>query len=564
MKRDIKLNNFIMPIFLGMLVLISLSGCKKDTNSFDPNLALATESLSVSNQANNYSVDMVSNLPWTAESDVDWITVNPSSGEKGKGKMTFSVSKSEEDERIGTITISTSADYKKQITVTQESGLSADMYVKVDGTGSGMSWEDATTLSNALKLVPSGSTIYIAAGTHVPTEIITGGDSSVDGDITFEINKYITLKGGYPANATEGAEADPVNNKTLLSGKLPNGSETYHVVTVTAPRIEGQKVVIDGVTISHGNAGTPTTSANVNGTNFRRDYGGGLVIGNAIVDILNTEISNNKSAKFVAGVRIFGESIVTMRNSKVHRNISVSNGGGLWADNSTVYIYDSEFTENETPGTAAGIHGYPDANIYMYNSTVANNKGNSYGAGLYIRQNSNAVLVNCLIYGNITTSANGGGGIMMYSNTKLDLISSTVVDNEARGPGGGIYRRADVNELSIYNSIISGNAQASGSSDVAVFEANAQAPLVRSTVIGSKAYSQSGAEIAGANFNVSSMLNASYLPVGADNPALDNGMTGSELNSLANTFNPVLEAFISSDYNGRSRSGFTIMGALVQ
>src|SRR5690606_37264819 len=250
--------------------------------------------------------------------------------------------------------------------------------------------------------------------------------------------------------------------------------------------------------------------------------------------------------------------VVTLKNVKINDNVSVGNGGGLYIDRSVAYIYDSEISGN-TGGTAAGVHGYPDASIYMDNSTVANNKGSSYGAGFYVRQNSKAVVVNSLIYGNVTTSTNGGGGIMMYSNTKLDLISSTVVGNEAKGPGGGIYRRADVNELNIYNSIIAGNIQASSSSDVDVFEANAQAPLIRSTVIGSKAYGQSGSEIAGANFNVSSMLNASYVPVGADNPALDNGMSGSELNSLANTFNPVLEAFISSDYNGRSRTGVTIM-----
>src|SRR5690606_27126215 len=158
---------------------------------------------------------------------------------------------------------------------------------------------------------------------------ITGGDSSDPGDITFEINKNITLIGGYPANAAgKAAAADPAVHKTILSGKLASG-ESYHVVTVSAPKVVDQKVVLDGRVITGGNASTAGTSASIDGTAFRRDYGGGMTIGGALVEINNCEIIENRSEKFVAGLFIFGDASVTIKNSKINKNISKSNGAGI-------------------------------------------------------------------------------------------------------------------------------------------------------------------------------------------------------------------------------------------
>ena len=71
------------------------------------------------------------------------------------------------------------------------------IFVKVDGeaTNDGSSWAQATTLTTALELMEEGDEIHIAAGTYVPSKMLTGGDK--EGDTTFEINKNVTLIGGY-------------------------------------------------------------------------------------------------------------------------------------------------------------------------------------------------------------------------------------------------------------------------------------------------------------------------------------------------------------------------------
>lgn len=560
MKIAIQSIKKALPAKLAFLALILLVSCQDDEAAMEPKLLLGTGTLQVANTANEHTVELLSNLPWTVAADVDWITFTQTEGDKGKGLLRFSVAENDDDERTGSITVSLSDDVVKEVRVIQEAGNRDDIYVKSGGTGDGYSWEEATSLENALDIAVSGNTIHIAAGTYLPANPVTGGDPADQGDLTFEMRKYIRLKGGYPADAAEGAEADPASHKTILSG---DGS-SYHVVTVTAPRSEGQKVVLEGLTISHGKASGTASSVAINGVDFRRDYGGGVIIGNATVDILDTDIVDNSSDKFVAGLYAFGESVVTIKRSRVNNNISAGNGGGAWINSSTAYVSDSEFNANEASGTAPGFHGYPDAEIYMFNSSVSHNKGTSYGAGFYIRENTTAVLVNCLINGNTSTATHGGGGIMMYNNNTLSLISSTVTGNNIAGPGGGIYRRSGVNTVSVYNSIISGNVQKDDGPDVDVYETDAPAVVVESSVTGEKVYDRNGGEIA-ATFDFNTMLSPEYLPIGDSNPARDHGMTASALSDLAGTFEPVIEQdIITADFHGNSRSEVSIMGALVR
>ncbi|OKL40022.1 BACON domain-containing protein [Pontibacter flavimaris] len=552
-------SNYITRFLLGALLLLNLAGCKEDDAVYEPKLFLENETFSVANTSSKHTIVFLTNQPWQVASDADWVVLDQTSGEKGKISLTFNVLENDDDERTARITVTANGVTQQEIQVVQEAGNRDDIYVKAGASGEGYTWEEATSLENALAIAVSGNTIHIAEGVYTPTVTVTGGDASDAGDVTFEIGKYVRLKGGYPADATEGSEANHQQYTTTLSG----GGVAYHVVTVSAPKAEGQKVVLEGLKITDGRAGAATTSAAINGTNFRRDYGGGVTIGNAVVDILDTEIVDNQSDKNVAGLYAFGGSVVTIKNSKVNNNISSGNAGGVWISESVAHIYDSEFRGNEG-GTAAGVHGYPEATINMYNSVIADNKGRSYGAAFYIRANSKGLLVNCLIINNSSTSKNGGGGVMMYDNNEASIVNTTITGNTIAGPGGGVYRRAGVNKVSIYNSIISGNVQAEDGPDVDAYEADAPAPVVQRSVLGSAAYDASGQAIEGASFNAATMLNAEYVPVGENNPALEHGMTTDDLVRIGTSLTPAVESsLITADLLQNSRSGLSTMGALV-
>lgn len=546
--------------FLVVACMFTLTGCEDEQDAITSKLFMETESISASNSASEYSVDFVTNGHWQVSTDVDWITFSQESGEKGKHTLVFNVAENEDDQRSGIITLSVSETLARELQVVQDAGNTDDIYVKPNGTGDGTSWGEATHLGEALGRAVDGNTVHIAAGTYTPSVTITGGDDADEGDKTFEISKHITLQGGYPENPDKGATPDPAQYKPILSG----GGTSYHVVTVSAPTLEGQKVVLNGLIITGGKAGPLTTSASINGINFRRDYGGGITIGNAVVDIVDTEIIENASEKQVAGLYAFEGSVVTIRNSKINNNASAGNAGGAWINGSTAYVYDSEFNGN-SGGTAAGFHAYPDARAYLYNTVIADNRGRSYGAAFYARQNSTGVLVNCLISGNTSTSTNGGGGVMMYNNCDVTIISSTITKNAIAGPGGGVYRRLGTNVLSIYNTIIAGNEQKDGTLEVDAYEVDAQAPLVQSAVIGTAAFDSGGAEVAGATFDVNTMLDARYVPVGDGNPALLYGMTSDQLGTVGAGLNPpVANALLSVDLFSNSRAGLTTMGAIVK
>lgn len=550
-----------------LIIFFAISSCSKD-DVVDPYLKVdSNEEIEVSNQGGEYSIAILSTYLWTATSDVDWIILNSDKGDKGKEYLDFSVVKNEGEERIGTVTVNT-VDNQYIITVVQEKGLTTEFYVKPNGTGSGESWNDAASFVFALEEATSGSTIHMAAGTYTPTKIITGGSEDDPSDKTFEINKHLEIIGGYPENPSNGDQPDSEVNKTILSGKISEEDDVYHVVTISAPKADNSIVTIKGLTITGGNAYNRGSQVSINGVNFNRGVGGGIIIGNTIAELIDLTVIENITSSIgtsgmAPGIFVFGGAEVTLRNCKVNQNHSVGNGGGLWVDRSVAYIYDSEFNEN-SGGTAPGVHAYPDAEIYMYNSVIANNKGRSYGAAFYARGNSYGLIANSLIYGNESTSPNGGGGIMMYDNCEIDLISTTIVDNSIAGPGGGVYRRNGNNKIGIYNSIISGNTQIEGSTDVDVYEADATSPIIVASVISEKVFDINGSEVSDATFNADNLLDDSYYPRGENNPAEIYGMDLNSLHILQNSFQPKLEDKVLFDYLGASREDHTTMGALIK
>ena len=335
-------------------------------------------------------------------------------------------------------------------------------------------------------------------------------------------------------------------------------------MTVSDPKATDQKVVLQGLKITGGNAGTSTTPVSIQGVGFRRDYGGGVIVGNAKLEVVDSEIYQNDSEKFAAGIYAFQDAELSIRGSKVYENHSSSNAGGIWVANAVAHVYDSEFTHN-SGGTAAGVHAYPDAQLYMYNSVVAHNKGRSFGPGIYVRQNSKAVLVNMVIYGNSSTGQHGGG-VMMYNNNEVLIVNSTITANKANGQGGGVMKQSNSNQLTIYNSVISGNEQASGN-DIGEND-NGPAPSIHSSVIGGDVYDQNQSLISDAVFNPSSMIGnpqeGVYLLVGDNNPALQYGMATSSLSSLLSLYADLEEELLLVDFGHNSRESQNTMGAFIQ
>lgn len=433
-----------------------------------------------------------------------------------------------------------------------------DYFVKTSGLShaDGMSWQTATTLDKALMQAQSGDVIYLAAGTYSPVSKITGG--SLNEDSTFEIKQNISIIGGYPVDP-EHSDVPVKDNRTILSGIITD-KKVFHVVTITAPVVQDEKVRLSNLIITGGRAGANESgNVMVNGLNYPRFNGGAIIIGKSAVEINQCEISENESLYHTPGIYVFSGADVTLRHCTIEKNTGSVNGGGLWNDASTVTCFNCNIAYNETGGVGCGIYAFNASNpskTYLYNTTINHNKA-GHKAGYYGREKSVGVMINCTVYGNETTrETNGGGGISLYANNRsenaarLDIISSTINRNAGvLNDGGGIRLNDQFCKLNIYNSVISGNFN----EDIALFN-NADF-FVRNSVLGEKVYDDSGNIIAD-DFMPGTMIeeladnggfNKTCRLIGANNPAFYHGMSSVELLQVANTLSPAIPLTITGE-----------------
>ncbi len=361
----------------------------------------------------------------------------------------------------------------------------ADYYATPTGTGDGSSWATATTLQGVLAndALTDGDVIHLAAGTYTPSTIITGG--TTDKEKTFDVTKNISIVGGYAAVPSEGEEANPAANATILSGKLNETDYAYHVMVVRASKVGGKFVSLSGLVLENGQA--LSEDAPSDEQPIDNGFGGGLyaLATNILMD--NITIRNNKATG--GGGAYLYQSNIEVSNLMVNNNIVNGAGmaGGLWAHTSRIiikkgnfdtnktggniggayfqacpytYIDNTTFTNNTTgsSGVAGAIQVYGVTKMVIANSTISNNQSGNHASAIYFRAASKAQMVNCTVIGN---KGKGAGAITTHDRIKLNIVNSTIVNNSSvEGKLGGIYNYPVTNKnstINVYNSIVAQN-----------------------------------------------------------------------------------------------------------
>lgn len=568
---------YINSKFLIFTFLITVFGCQTDEEfgAFKAEkeaISISQKEISIGKEGGEVNIEINANLPWRAESKDFWISLNTSQGVES-GNLNYVVDANQSiASRTGTIDIWITQSSKISHVIKQEAGdlppdISQNIYVKPEGNGDGSSWDQATNLGEALTMeVFDGDIIHLAAGTYVPSKTITGGDESDSKDLTFEITKNIKLIGGYPLNPVDGDVNDPSNNKTILSGAQAN-----HVIVVSASKADDEEVELNGLIIRDGFSSV-TGNITINGINYPRNYGAGLIIANARLKLESCEVSNNKAASgHGIGMYAFSNAEISINNSKIVSNIGSgsNNGAGLYFNGAEAIVTNTTIENNATNGVGAGIQTLGSSILHVYNSTIANNIAGVSGAagkragGIYNRNNSHAVLVNCTIYGNSATGF--GGAIHTHDNSTTDIISSTITANN--GIGGGINNTIGC-AVNVYNSIVSGNTGEGMASDII------GDITFKKSVEGNTFLDEEGLPIVGDSFDHTIMIeelqdnggkSQTCRLLGDDNPAKTNGMSVTALQILGINFNPSVPDNISTkDQVGEDREGTTVIGALIK
>ena len=240
----------------------------------------------------------------------------------------------------------------------------------------------------------------------------------------------------------------------------------------------------------------------------------------------------------------------------------------------TTYLIGCNISDNSAKGVCGGIYnfdkeddGVNPTHLFIYNSTVARNATSSSwggGGGAYLRESSHTQIVNSTFYDN---NGGVGGAIRVYADsgkeTYVDILSSTFYKNSAIGKGGGIETQPSTT-VKIHNSVITGNTASNGA-DVLLSDNTTTFSYV---TLGDKILDKDGNEVDGQTFDhtsmISSMATNGTCMITGSSPAATLGMNSTLLQSLGNSLiPPVNNDIITKDQLGVSRSGKTVMGAVV-
>ena len=535
--------------------------------------------ISVVKTGGSFNGVFTANLPWTAESLADWISIT--SDKRGNGgddavTLTFDVSRNSTlKPRSGKIRVKITDDAEAYIVLNQEQSLPEDLgndwYIKPGGTGDGSSWEKAIDLGPALAACATADKLYLAAGTYTPTQFAGG---TTDVYRCFLLSQNVWIYGGYPENPVAGDQADPAKNKTILSGK--NGN--YHNLVVAVPEDDIYQVHIDGLIFQDSNNTCSSAgSQKINGVNFYMTYGAAVYIAGSKGEMTNCVITDNQGS-YVPGLWLTPKSYWSVDKCSFTKNTNISNYGSAIHNAGTVIVKNSVITGNVcSKGSGPAIYNYDLINksaceAYFYNCYIADNECSNKIVGrpgaIYCRENSRTVFVNCTIANNNA----GNAPLYFYGtasvNTQGYVISTTITGNTSTVSGvcGGIGSLSST--VNVYNSVVSGNICSNdGVADLSAWgtiKANKTAKCSH-TISGKNVFGDD--TVVSSSFDPATMIGALsgnvYPLIGTGNPAKTDGMSGADLKGISTGYVVELDKdLVAKDQKGNDRSG-KVMGAYV-
>ncbi|NOT02408.1 MAG: hypothetical protein HOP29_17525 [Phycisphaerales bacterium] len=339
------------------------------------------------------------------------------------------------------------------------------LFVDRDAVGNddGTSWEDAyEDLPRALAAASASgglvTEIWVADGVYTPAP--PNGDRTA----SFQLLDEVALRGGFRGDEDPAtfnlANRDFDGNRTVLSGDLnfndsipaplgPTGENSYSVVLGGGTNA---KTVLDGFTISDGNADGPGNNA-----------GGGIRIENGSPTISNCKFENNRALFGGAMYNLAGSPAVT--NCRFNDNAAGDSGGGVINSAGSQPTFTAcQFLDNQAgtnggggmlsnsgsqptlslcdfQGNTAMLDGGAlatlDGRDTLTDCTFSNNRA-GVGAAVY-ELNTTSEWTNCTLQSNVTTVGLARGGGLYAESVDMTLTACVFDQNVADLEGGGLY-----------------------------------------------------------------------------------------------------------------------------
>ncbi|MGE7023410.1 InlB B-repeat-containing protein, partial [Solibacillus cecembensis] len=443
----------------------------------------------------------------------------------------------------------TSADSAAIQTTTVTTPASTTIYVNQNSAGpteDGISWDTAyKDLQVALTKATYGNEIWIAEGTYKPT---TPTDSSDPRTASFKMKNGVAIYGGF-----EGVKGETItgrdfeNNKTILSGDIGtldvNSDNSYHVFYHDNLDLIDKTAILDGVTITGGNAdgsvrhsngggmfnegGNLTLSNVIFSENKASSNGGGMYNTGDNLTLTDVEFSKNEFSsssnssgggmyntgnnltltnvefsenRFFIGSLIGGGmyntgSNLTLTNVEFRGNeisaVGLIYGGGMYNGGSNLTLTDVEFSQNKASSNLGEVKGggmyNGGSNLTLTDVEFSGNEvssSSSYpssGGGMY-NSGSSLTLTDVEFSGNEVSSSYPSSGGGMYNYNSSPTLTNVIFSGNLSSSGGGMYNY-DNSSPTLTNVTVSGNTTNGGNQAAIYNQSNGSTPIIRNSII---------------------------------------------------------------------------------
>ena len=210
---------------------------------------------------------------------------------------------------------------------------------------------------------------------------------------------------------------------------IADSGATFHMFD---GEIKDCKVYGNGVILVYDNSKFIMEGGTISECEAPINNGGGLYADNSTITISNGAISGCKGG-CGGGLYAKNSSTITISGGTISECEALTdNGGGLYADNSTINI---------SGGTISGCKGVWGGGLYANNSTVTITDGTisgcevGAGGGLFVDRStvriSGGIISRC-----ITSDTGNGGGL--YANNSTIKITGGRIENNKAAHGGGV------------------------------------------------------------------------------------------------------------------------------
>ena len=336
------------------------------------------------------------------------------------------------------------------------------------GNNDGTSWDNAyTSLQNALTVAHNGDQIWIAAGTYYPTKQAGG---TGDRFATFQMKNGVEIYGSF-AGTEDPATFDLANrnfttNKTILSGNIGtkenNIDNCYHVFFHPEGLALDSTALLDGVTITGGNADASTSPNNSGGGIYNKET-------SSSPKLINVIISNNTASLGGGGMHTSGSP--NLINVSITNN-TADQGGGMYCYYSSPTLTNVTISGNTATDEGGGVYSNTSEPLTMNNCIVWGNTASSVGNEIYLDNTS--VTMNYCCYGNNEGDIQKGDNSTFTPDANCTTSDPNFADttiDDYRLYGNSLCKDAGYNDYNTETTDIRGQARIQNSAiDMGAYE----------------------------------------------------------------------------------------------